>query len=144
MCLGVFLFEPNLFGTLCASWTCMSISFTKLGKFSFIIFSYKFSISSSSFSPSGIITICWHSWRCPRGSSTYPCFVELLFLLFVLVGCLSFPYVPHHWLEFQLPSLLCWFPVDYSLFHLFSSFLHFFISSFIFFCHTQEILWASW
>ena len=32
---------------------CMSISFTKLGKFSFIIFSNKFSTSCSLFSPSG-------------------------------------------------------------------------------------------
>ena len=45
MCLGVDLFAPILFGTLCASWTCMSISFTKLGKFSFIIFSNRFPIS---------------------------------------------------------------------------------------------------
>ena len=38
---------------LCASWTGMSISFTKLEKFSFIIFSNQFSISCSSSSPSG-------------------------------------------------------------------------------------------
>ena len=40
MCLSVVLFGSNLFGPLCASWTCMSISFVKLGKFSFIIFSF--------------------------------------------------------------------------------------------------------
>ena len=32
---------------LCASWTCVSISFTKLGKFSFIIFSNRFPVSYS-------------------------------------------------------------------------------------------------
>ena len=44
MCLGVFLFGSNFFGTLWASWTSWkSISFTRLGKFSFIICSNKFS-----------------------------------------------------------------------------------------------------
>ena len=47
------LFGSNLFRALWASWTCMSISFTKLGNFSFIIFSNKFSVfwSSSSGTP---------------------------------------------------------------------------------------------
>ena len=49
MCLGVFLLGFNFFVTL---WTCMSISFAKLGKFSFK-FSYKFSIFCFSSSPSG-------------------------------------------------------------------------------------------
>ena len=54
MCLGVDLFGSNLFRTLCASWTYMAIFFAKYGKFSFINFSNKFSISCSSSSPSGI------------------------------------------------------------------------------------------
>ena len=41
VCLGVVLFGSNWLGTLCASWTYMSISFTKFRKFSFIIFSNK-------------------------------------------------------------------------------------------------------
>ena len=53
ICLGVVLFGSNSTGTLCASWTCMSISFAKLGNFSFISFSNRFLISSSFFSPSG-------------------------------------------------------------------------------------------
>ena len=57
MCFGVVLFGSNLFGTLYASWTYMSISFAKLGKFRFIIFSNKFSVSCSSSSPSGISII---------------------------------------------------------------------------------------
>ena len=49
MCLGVFLFGSNFFGILWASQTSWnSISFAKLGKFSFIICSNKFSTSSSS------------------------------------------------------------------------------------------------
>ena len=39
MCLAL-----GLFGILCASWTCISISFIKLGKSSFVIFSNKFPI----------------------------------------------------------------------------------------------------
>ena len=44
MYLGVVLFGSNLFRTLYASWTYMFISFTKLGKFSFIIFPKSFQI----------------------------------------------------------------------------------------------------
>ena len=37
MCLGVTLFGFILFGTLCASWTWMSVSFSRLGRFSTIM-----------------------------------------------------------------------------------------------------------
>nr|KAF6304019.1 hypothetical protein mMyoMyo1_008998 [Myotis myotis] len=47
MCLGVVLFGFLLFGVLCASWTCKSISLTRWGKFSVIISSNRFSISCS-------------------------------------------------------------------------------------------------
>ena len=53
MCLDVFLFGSRFFGTLWASCTCTSISYAKLGKFSFIIFSNKFWISCFSLSSSG-------------------------------------------------------------------------------------------
>ena len=42
VCLDVVLFESNLFGALCASWIYLSISFTKSGRFSFIIFKISF------------------------------------------------------------------------------------------------------
>ena len=55
MCLGVFLLRFILYGTLCASWTWLTISFSMLGKFSTIIsskfFSYPFFFSSSSGTP---------------------------------------------------------------------------------------------
>ena len=53
MCLGVGLFASILCGTVCASWTYMSISFIKLEKSSSIIFSNRFLISCSISSPSG-------------------------------------------------------------------------------------------
>ena len=54
MCLGVFLFGSNFFGTLWASRTCVSFSFTRLGKFLVIISSNRFSIPCSVYSPSDI------------------------------------------------------------------------------------------
>ena len=54
MCHCVFLFGSNSFVTLWASWTSWnSLSFTRLGKCSFIICSNKLSISCCCSSPSG-------------------------------------------------------------------------------------------
>ena len=55
MCLGIFLLGFIMYGTLCASWTSLIISFSMLGKFSTIIpskiFSYPFFFSSFSGTP---------------------------------------------------------------------------------------------
>ena len=55
MCLGIVLLGFILYGTLCASWTWLTISFSMLGKFSTIIsskmFSYPFFFSSSPGTP---------------------------------------------------------------------------------------------
>ena len=53
MYLGVSLFGSNFFGILSSWASWKSISLARLGKFSFIICSTKFSISCSSSSPSG-------------------------------------------------------------------------------------------
>ena len=54
VCPGVCFLGSKFFGTLQASWTSWKfISFARLGKFSFIMFSNKFSISCSSSSLSG-------------------------------------------------------------------------------------------
>jgi len=47
VCLGVFFFGLTPFGTLCASWTWVSISFPRLGKFSTLRSSSIFSASFS-------------------------------------------------------------------------------------------------
>ena len=58
MCLAVGLFGFLLLGTLCVSWICVTfVCLIKLGKFSIITFSKKFSITCCS-SPSGI-PIIW-------------------------------------------------------------------------------------
>ena len=81
MCLGVFLLRFTLYGTLCASWTWLTISFSMLGKFLTIIasknFSYPFLFSSSG---TPIIQVLVHfilSQRSLRLSSA-------LFILFTL------------------------------------------------------------
>ena len=51
MCLAVGLFGFLLFGTLCVSWTWVTFSLLRLGKFSIITFSNRFSIPCSSSSP---------------------------------------------------------------------------------------------
>ena len=51
-CVGMFLLGFVLYGTLCASWTCLTTSFPILGKFSTIISSNIFSVPFF-FSPSG-------------------------------------------------------------------------------------------
>ena len=81
MCLGVFLLGFILYGTLCASWTWLTVSFSMLGKISTIIsskiFSYPFFFSSSG---TPIIRMLVHlilSQRSLRLSS-------VLFILFTL------------------------------------------------------------
>ena len=76
---GVVFFVSILFGALCASWTCMSISFTKLR--SFIIFSNKFSISCYFCSPSGIpmIQMLEHLNLSQRFLSLSSSFFKILF-----------------------------------------------------------------
>ena len=82
MCLGMFLLGFILYGTLCPSWTWLTISFSMLGKFSTIIsskiFSYPFFFSSSSGTPLIQMLVCLTlSPRSLRLSS-------VLFILFTL------------------------------------------------------------
>ena len=57
MCLGVFLIGFILYGTHCASWTWVAISFPMLGKFLTIISSNIFSGPFSLSSPSGTYNV---------------------------------------------------------------------------------------
>ena len=97
MCLGVVLLGSNFFGTLWVFYTSWkSISFAIMGKFSFIIYSNKFSISCSSCfqhphdSDIGI----------PKVVAEVPkpllIFSEVLFLHSVQVVCFFLPSGPNH------------------------------------------------
>ena len=82
MCLCVVLFESNLFENLCASWTCMSISFIKLGKFSFIMFSISCTSSSPSSTPMILMLACL---KLSQKLLAYAHFLKFFFLLAVLI-----------------------------------------------------------
>ena len=118
MCLGVSLFGSTLFGTLCASWIYMSISFTKLAKLSFIIFSNRFPIYCS-FSSSGMPVM--QMLHCLKLSQRLLMLSPLFWIPFSF--CCSdwlflLPYVPNHSFDSQLYPPYCCFPVNCSLFQL--------------------------
>ena len=83
MCLGMFLLGFILYRTLCTSWTCLTISFSMLGKFSTIIsskiVSYTCFFSSSSVTP--IIQMLVHFILCQRSLRQS----SVLFILFILL-----------------------------------------------------------
>ena len=105
MWLGVCFLGSKFFGTLWASWTSWkSISFARLGNFSFIIFSDKFSISCPSSSPLAPLWFrCWNVSRCPGGS--YASIFFELFLYSVLVECFFLHCAPN-WVLVSFLSLL--------------------------------------
>ena len=145
MCLGLFLLGSNLFGTLWASWTSWkSISFARLGKFSFIICWNKFSIfwSSSSLSGTAMIRMLERLKLSLRFLNLSSNVFEFFFLHSVLVECFFLPSAPNHWFESWFPSRHCWFPVDFSLFHIMQTSL--LPGSFLCFWNTQWVPGASW
>ena len=122
MCLGMCFLGSNFFGTLWASWTSWkSISFARLGKFSFIICSNKFSTSCSFSSPS--VNPMIRMFECLKLSQRLLSFslffwiLEFLFLYCVLIECLFLPSAPNCWFKSRFPSCHFWFSVYFALFH---------------------------
>ena len=114
MCLGVFLLGFILYGTLCASWTWLTISFSMLRKFSIIIssknFSCPFFFSSSSGTPIIQMLVCLIlSQRSLRLSSVFS-----FFLLYSALQKLFPPfYLPAHWFILLLQIFCYWFLLEY-------------------------------
>ena len=100
MCLGMFLFGFILYVTLCAFWIWLTISFSRLGKFSTIIsskiFSYPFFYSSSS--GTSIIWMLVHLLL-PQRSLRQSWIIFIIFTLFcsseVISTILSFSSLIH-------------------------------------------------
>ena len=98
----------------------MSISFTKLGKFSLIIFYISFQFLA-------LPLLLWHAYDLDVGKfgdvPEAPYFIliflnSFFFLLFSLNVFFFLTYVPNFWFDSLLPPFHCYLPVDFSLFHL--------------------------
>ena len=106
MCLGVFHLGFILFGTLCVSWTWVTISYPILGKFSTIIsssiFSWSFFLSSYSGTP--MFRMLWHLIL-SQGSLRLSSFLLIFFF---------FSFLFHLFLPFHLVPHLSFFCLHYS------------------------------
>ena len=114
-CFKLLLWVPRLWDFLGFLEVCF---LHQMGKFSFIIFSNKFSISCCFSSPSGtpMIWMLEHlklSWR----------FLRLTSFFWILVSsfCSGWMFLYssglHHWFESRFPNRHRWFPVHFPLFH---------------------------
>ena len=119
MCLSVLFLGFILYGTLCTSWTWLTISFPMLGKFSTIIssniFSDPFFFSSSSGTP-----IIWRFVCLVLSSGLWDCFQFFsFFFLYSAPQQLFPPFCLPAQLLTLLPQLFCyWFLLVYFPFQL--------------------------
>ena len=140
MCLNVGPFVSNLFGTLQASWSCVSFSITSLGKFSAIFSLNRLSIScwlASLVSPE---CGCCYASCCSKCFLSSPQFIKFVFGFFL---CCS------TWVYFSTLSFkpLIWYSASSNLWFIPSSILFisgitFFISDWSFFMVSMSFFHA--
>ena len=115
MCLGVFHLGFILFGTLWVSWTCVTIFFPILGKFSALISSSIFAWPLFFYSSSGnLMTQMLGCFALSQKALRFSSFLFLFFLLFSSLFHLfpQFYLLPH--LSNLLPPLFyCWYPPEF-------------------------------
>ena len=112
MCLGC--------GSLCSSclgvwpsWTLMSVSFARFGRFLALISSNRVSIPLPLFSFWDPIIRCQYSWCCSRGPLCYPQSLEFFFLFCLPVGWFPLSCLSDCWF-ILLYHLICFcFPLVY-------------------------------
>ena len=113
MCLGLILLGFVLYGTLCTSWTWLTISFSMLGKFSIIIsskiFSYPFFFSSSSQTP--IIWMLVHLIL-SKALWYHPQFCSFFLLYSALQKLFPPSYLLAHWFVLLLQIFCYWFLLE--------------------------------
>ena len=108
MCLGMLLLGFILYGTLCASWTWLTISFSMLGKFPKTIISSKF---SHTLSFSLLLGPLWAEcvWYGPRGLWDSAQLFSFFLLYSALPKLVPSFYLPAHWFTLLLQIFCYWF-----------------------------------
>ena len=143
MCLAVGLFVFLLIGTLCDSWICVTFSLIKLGKFSIITFSSRFSIVALLLLLVFLLYGYCYVSCCPAFPLIPLHSFWASFPFLALSWCFFLPCPPAHWSHPLLHSVYFWFLLLCSLIQkLYPCILHFLLApvdSFYFLFHVDVV-----